>query len=92
MISIIGSGKIGTNVVAHLSFKGIDDLTLVDVIKGLPQGEAADIEQMPSACGMDKKVRGTSQRNPGVFRPSRDSDNKRQPHQRVVGKYSYSKR
>lgn len=60
MISIIGSGKIGANVAVHLAIKGIDDLTLVDVIKGLPQGEAMDIEHMLSAYGTDIEVRGSN--------------------------------
>ena len=60
MISIIGSGKIGANVAVHLAMKGYDDLTLVDVVRGLPQGEAWDIMHMLSAYGIDIKVVGTN--------------------------------
>lgn len=60
MISIVGSGRIGANVAVHLALKGYDDLTLVDVIQGLPQGEAADIRHMLSAYGIDVEVSGTN--------------------------------
>jgi malate dehydrogenase len=60
MISIIGSGKIGANVAVHLAIKGFDDLTLVDVVKGLPQGEAMDIQHMLSAYQTDIDVRGSN--------------------------------
>ncbi|MEM0320940.1 MAG: malate dehydrogenase [Thermoprotei archaeon] len=60
MISIIGSGKIGANVAVHLALKGLDDLTLVDVVQGLPQGEAMDIQHMVSAYGIDIEVKGSN--------------------------------
>lgn len=60
MISIIGSGKVGANVAVHLALKGLDDLTLVDVVQGLPQGEAMDIQHMLAAYGIDIEVRGTN--------------------------------
>ncbi|MDG6949424.1 MAG: malate dehydrogenase [Nitrososphaerota archaeon] len=60
MISIVGSGKIGANVAVHLAMKGYDDLTLVDVVKGLPQGEAMDITHMLSAYGAETKVTGSN--------------------------------
>ncbi|MDG6971005.1 MAG: malate dehydrogenase [Nitrososphaerota archaeon] len=60
MISIVGSGKIGANVAVHLAMKGYDDLTLVDVVKGLPQGEAMDITHMLSAYGAETRVTGSN--------------------------------
>ena len=60
MISIIGSGKIGSNVALHVALHGLDDITLVDVVKGLPQGEAADLMHMLSAYGSDIQVKGSN--------------------------------
>ena len=60
MISIVGSGKIGANVAVHLAMKGYDDITLVDVVKGLPQGEAMDITHMLSAYGAETRVTGSN--------------------------------
>jgi malate dehydrogenase len=60
MIAIVGSGKIGANVAVHLALKGFDDITLVDIVKGLPQGEAMDIQHMLSAYGIDIDVRGSN--------------------------------
>ncbi|MEM3670135.1 MAG: malate dehydrogenase [Thermoprotei archaeon] len=60
MISVVGSGKIGSNVAVHLALSGLDDITLVDVVQGLPQGEAEDIRHMISAYGLSIDVRGTN--------------------------------
>lgn len=57
---MIGSGKIGANVAVHLALKELDDLTLVDVVQGLPQGEAMDIQHMVAAYGLNLDVRGSN--------------------------------
>ena len=40
MISIIGSGRVGSTLAMILVQRNIDDITLVDVIPKLPEGEA----------------------------------------------------
>ncbi|HKM78567.1 MAG TPA: malate dehydrogenase, partial [Candidatus Bathyarchaeia archaeon] len=46
LISIIGTGKLGSGVALQVAFRELGDLRLVDIIKGLPQGEALDLSQM----------------------------------------------
>ncbi|MEE9406234.1 MAG: malate dehydrogenase [Candidatus Aenigmarchaeota archaeon] len=43
MISIIGAGRLGANTAFQLAKEGLDDVRLVDIVEGLPQGEALDI-------------------------------------------------
>lgn len=43
MISIIGSGKLGSEIGFLLARKGLSDIKLIDIAEGLPQGHALDI-------------------------------------------------
>ena len=43
LISIIGTGKLGSAVALQVASRELADLRLVDIIKGLPQGEALDL-------------------------------------------------
>ena len=54
MITIIGSGKVGGDAALFSALKKLDDqILLLDVAKGLPQGEAMDINHMLSEQGID---------------------------------------
>ena len=46
LISIIGTGKLGSAVALQAAFRELGDLRLIDVVEGLPQGEALDLSQM----------------------------------------------
>lgn len=43
MISIIGSGRLGSETAFLLAQRGLSDIKLIDIVKGLPQGHALDI-------------------------------------------------
>ncbi len=44
-ISLIGAGNIG-GTLAHLAaIKNLGDVTLIDVVQGMPQGKALDLSQ-----------------------------------------------
>jgi len=60
LVSMLGSGRIGAAVAHQLAMKGICDLRLVDIIQGLPQGEALDITHMISEWGIDIDVSGSN--------------------------------
>lgn len=60
MISIVGSGKVGVSVAIQVVSREIDDITLIDIIKGLPQGEAADLRHMASALGANIRIEGSN--------------------------------
>ncbi|HJY10036.1 MAG TPA: malate dehydrogenase, partial [Nitrososphaeraceae archaeon] len=42
-ITIIGSGKVGASAALSCGLRELDDVLLLDVVQGLPQGEAMDI-------------------------------------------------
>ena len=57
MISIIGAGRLGANTAFQLAKEGLDDVRLVDIVEGLPQGEALDIME---CSDLEVEVSGTN--------------------------------
>ena len=61
MITIIGSGKVGGDAAMFSALRRLDDqILLLDLVKGLPQGEAMDINHMLSEQGIDVEVKGSN--------------------------------
>jgi len=60
LISIIGTGKLGSAVALQVASRELGDLRLIDIIQGLPQGEALDIGQMAAEQGTDIDVVGSN--------------------------------
>ncbi len=61
MITIIGSGKVGAAAALFTALKKLDDqILLLDIVKGLPQGEAMDLNHMLSEKGIDVEIRGSN--------------------------------
>jgi malate dehydrogenase len=60
MISIIGTGRVGTATALIALLRGLDDkLVLVDIVPGLAQGEALDLAHAASTLGIDVEIIGT---------------------------------
>jgi malate dehydrogenase len=69
-ITIIGSGKVGASVALNCGLRELDrDILLLDIVQGLPQGEAMDINHQLSERGSDTIVRGSNN-----YEDGRDSD------------------
>jgi len=60
LISIIGTGKLGSAVALQIASRELGDLRLIDVIPGLPQGEALDLGQMAAEQGADVDITGSN--------------------------------
>jgi malate dehydrogenase len=59
-ITIIGSGRVGASAALNCGLRELDDLLLLDIIQGLPQGEAMDINHQLSERGLDSIARGSN--------------------------------
>jgi malate dehydrogenase len=60
-ISIIGSGKVGASVALNCGLRELDPkINLLDIVEGLPQGEAMDINHQLSEKGLDSYVVGSN--------------------------------
>ena len=59
-IALIGAGSIG-GTLAHLAgLKGLGDVVLFDIVKGVPQGKALDIAETSPIEGFDANLLGTN--------------------------------
>ena len=60
-ISLIGAGNIG-GTLAHLAaLKKLGNVTLIDVVKGMPQGKALDLSQSSAVEGFTGSIEGTNE-------------------------------
>ena len=61
MITIIGAGKVGGAAALFSALKKLsDEILLLDIVQGLPQGEAMDLNHMLSEQGIDVTIRGSN--------------------------------
>jgi malate dehydrogenase len=61
MITIIGSGKVGGAAALFTALRKVtDEILLLDVVQGLPQGEAMDLNHMLSEKGIDVNIKGSN--------------------------------
>jgi malate dehydrogenase len=61
MITIVGSGKVGGEAALFTALRKLsDEILLLDVVQGLPQGEAMDLNHMLSEKGIDVNIRGSN--------------------------------
>jgi malate dehydrogenase len=59
-IAFIGAGNVGATC-AHLCFlNSLGDIVLYDIIDGLPQGKALDMQESAPVFGIDVRVTGTT--------------------------------
>jgi len=69
-LAIVGAGAVGTASAQWAVSRNIaDEIVLIDVIEGVPQGKALDLSQSAPLCGFTGKVLGTND-----YGDTRDSD------------------
>ncbi len=59
-VSIIGAGMTGSTTAHWLAEKEIADIVLVDVVEGMPQGKALDLQEALPVIGKDVSVVGSN--------------------------------
>ena len=60
MITVVGAGRVGTSAALQIAMRELGDITLLDIIEGLPQGEALDLNHACAILDLDVDVRGTN--------------------------------
>ena len=60
-VSIIGAGMTGSTTAHWLAEREIADIVLVDVIEGIPQGKALDLQEALPVIGKDISVVGSNE-------------------------------
>lgn len=59
-ITVVGAGNVGTTTAQLIAEKGLADVVLIDIIEGIPQGKALDIQEACPLWGSSSKVIGTN--------------------------------
>jgi len=59
-ITVIGAGRVGSSVAINCSLRELGDVMLLDIVEGLPQGEAMDINHQLAERGIDFTVSGSN--------------------------------
>jgi malate dehydrogenase len=59
-VSIIGGGMTGSTTAHWLAEREIADIVLVDIVEGMPQGKALDLQQAMPVIGCDVKIIGSN--------------------------------
>ena len=68
-VTIVGSGNVGATTAHWIVGKELADVVLIDIIDGVPQGKALDLQQSGPVEGFDSRLVGTND-----YRDSADSD------------------
>ncbi|MGH2677284.1 MAG: malate dehydrogenase [Actinomycetota bacterium] len=60
-VAVVGSGFVGATTTMRIAQKGLaDEVVMVDIVEGLPQGLALDMNQSAPIEGFEPVVRGTN--------------------------------
>ena len=59
-IALIGAGQIGGTLALLAGLRGLGNITLFDVVEGMPQGKALDLSHLAPTFGCDFKIKGTN--------------------------------
>ncbi len=59
-ISVIGAGFVGATTAQRLAERNYADIVMVDIVEGLPQGKALDLQEAGPVLGYDCTITGTN--------------------------------
>ncbi len=59
-ITIVGAGNVGATTAHWAAARELGDITLIDVVEGVPQGKALDLYEAAPLEGFDCRVAGTN--------------------------------
>src|SRR4051794_18221782 len=59
-VTVIGAGNVGATVAQGIAWKELADVVLVDIVEGVPQGKALDMNETAPVEKYDAILRGTN--------------------------------
>jgi malate dehydrogenase len=68
-VTVVGAGNVGATVAQRLAEKELADVVLIDVVEGLPQGRALDLQEASPIEKHDARIIGAN-----TYEPSEGSD------------------
>ncbi len=67
-ISVIGAGNVGASLAQFLVNRDLGDVSLFDVIEGVPEGKALDLYEGTPHWGVDSRISGFTTKSPEVYK------------------------
>jgi len=58
-ITVVGAGNVGATTAQRIAERDYADVVIVDIVEGLPQGKALDLNQMASVTGYEPTIVGS---------------------------------
>ena len=68
-ITVVGAGQVGSVVAQLLAYKNLGNITIIDIVEGVPQGKALDLQESGCLQVFDSHVEGTND-----YKDTADSD------------------
>ncbi len=68
-ITVVGAGQVGTTVAQLCAYKNLGNVVLIDIVEGVPQGKALDLQESGCLQAFDSLVVGTND-----YKDTADSD------------------
>lgn len=59
-VTVIGSGNVGSDLARRILERDLADVTLIDIVEGLPQGRALDLSQAGAIEGYKSRITGSN--------------------------------
>lgn len=59
-ITVVGAGQVGTTVAQLSAYKNLGDIVLIDIVEGVPQGKALDLQESGCLQVFDSLITGTN--------------------------------
>src|SRR6266550_9117296 len=59
-VTVVGSGFVGATTAMRVVQKGLAEVVLIDIVEGLPQGIALDMNQSSPVEGFEPQITGTN--------------------------------
>ena len=59
-ITVVGAGQVGSTVAQLTAYKNLGDVVIIDIIEGVPQGKALDLQESSCLQDFDSLLTGTN--------------------------------
>ena len=59
-VAVVGGGNVGANTALYVAERGLADVTLIDIVEGMPQGKALDLTQAAPLWHSSARVTGSN--------------------------------
>ncbi len=68
-ITVVGAGQVGSTVAQLVAYQNLGDVVLIDIVDGVPQGKALDLQESGCLQAFDSLIVGTND-----YKDTADSD------------------